>query len=632
MCGICGIFSFNSHVEPFRINQMAEVIKHRGPDDEGYLIANTRRAMYSERFGDRTIPFYKEKLQPISEADGPINLTLGHQRLSIIDLSEKGHQPMTGWGNWIIYNGEIYNYIELREDLRSRGYFFDSNTDTEVILASYKEWGIDCLNRFNGMWAFAIWDEEQKKIVCARDRFGIKPFYYSIDKDLFIFASEIKSILASGLIEPVANDHAIFDFLVYGMVDHLRETFFKNIIKLMPGEYCCVEGNGKIAITKWWQLQKKELFADPLEQFKDLFRESVRIRLRSDVQVGSCLSGGLDSSYVVCQMSTLVNSVNTFSAVYGKGVRGDESEYIDAAVKRVGAIQHTVIPKPDELESDIANLVYHQEEPFGSTSIYAQWKVMDLAQQKGVIVLLDGQGADEQLCGYHPYMGIYYAALLKNIRWISFAKEIWNYLSIHKNPKIIGYTGYYTLPKSIQRRIRATFVPLKTGFVRRYSDSCPIYPHPDFNEFLRSALENSLPQLLRYEDKNSMAFSRETRLPFLDYRLVEMIYSLPIEAKVHRAVTKKIMRKAMDGMVPEKIRNRLDKVGFETPQSEWFRNELQSRFTQHIHGRQFATRSYWDSEKVKAMYSKFIQGRGDCNILWRILSTELWLRKFISLN
>lgn len=630
MCGICGIFSFKHSVVPTVVQKMNQLLQHRGPDDEGYLVSDTEAGVFSPRKGNETIATLVNRLEPVSEVHGiEPNLVFGHRRLSIIDLSEKGHQPMTRNGNWIVYNGEIYNYIELRRELISCGHTFETESDTEVILAAYQEWGFDCLHRLNGMWAFAIWDNQRKQLFCSRDRFGIKPFYFHLSKNHFIFASEIKAILASGLTEIQPNDQAIYEFLTYGLVDHLKETFFQNIFRLMPGEYLLIDKNGRSTDRLWWHLDKNDVSINITDTFRHLFKESVRIRLRSDVPVGACLSGGLDSSYIVSQMAELVDTVNSFSAVYGKGQHGDESEFIDEVVEKTGATKHTVIPGPIELKRELQNLIYHQEEPFGSTSIFAQWKVMELARNREITVLLNGQGADEQLGGYNKYFGIFFGILLKRFRWIKLGNSLIDYLKLHKKKNILAHTIYYALPQKLRKIIRNRLVPLKKEFRKKYMHCRPDDYPDNFNEVLKYFIVNSLPQLLRYEDKNSMAFSRETRLPFLDYRLVEFIYSLPVDYKIDRAITKKIMRKAMKGIVSEKIRNRHDKVGFETPELEWFRCELKPYIMSILNSDRFRSRPYWDSDEVKAVYESLIQRRSNSNSIWRFLSVELWLRSFV---
>jgi len=630
MCGVCGIFSFNHPVNVLWVQAMNRALKHRGPDDEGYLVADTEAGIFSDCSGDDTVVSLKSRLTSVREINNiEPDLVLGHRRLSIIDLSDKGHQPMTYNGRWIVYNGEVYNYLELREELSALGYRFTTQTDTEVILASYDAWGVDCLHKFNGMWAFALWDQENRQLFCSRDRFGIKPFYFTSKNGLFLFASEIKALLAAGFIVPVANESAIYDFLVNGWVDHGRETFFKSIYRLEPGAYITVDKWGRIVRSGWWNLHKKVVVSNAVESFRSLFADAVKIRLRSDVPVGSCLSGGLDSSYIVAQMAQYIQDVNTFSAVYGKGIAGDESGYIDAVALNSGAVQHVVVPRARELENEIQKIVYHQEEPFGSTSIFAQWKVMQLAKERGVTVLLDGQGADEILGGYSQLLGLYLAYLFRKFHLISLAQEALEIYKLSKDTRVFELFFYYILPAGIQSGLKSHMLPLKKAFGNNYVSSFLKKFPSDFNDIFHVFLKMNLPQLLRFEDKNSMAFARETRLPYLDFRLVEMIHSLPVAAKIHRGITKRILREAMDGLVPDVIKNRHDKVGFETPEAEWFREELKVFIDRTITSTSFQSRAYWDVGGVKRLYRKILNGGAGSNILWRILSVELWLLAFI---
>ena len=629
MCGICGIFSWGPPVAPHSVEAMNRTIKHRGPDDEGYLIADTEKGVFIEAGGEDTVPSLKGKLHNVSAHDIRPNLVFGHRRLSIIDLSDRGHQPMKGNGCWIVYNGEIYNFPELRKELSSLGYRFNTQTDTEVILAAYDAWGEDCLERFNGMWAFALWDRKNRKLFCARDRFGIKPLYFTTGNSAFLFGSEIKAILAAGDIDVRPNERCIYDFLANGWVDHTPETFFLSVRRLGAGSCLTVNEKGDIRERRWWRLERKTAVSDPVESFRALFEDAVNIRLRSDVPVGSCLSGGLDSSYVVSQMARLTKTVYTFSAVYGKGVPGDESPFIDAVVRKSGAVKHTVTPDPEALLDDMEKLVYHQEEPFGSTSIFAQWKVMALAKKHGVTVLLDGQGADEYLGGYLELLGLYYTYLFKTFRWASLAKEGLGSLKRRRSAKPFKLFAYYSLPNAMQQELKVRLLPFPKTFARKYTRPFITEYPDDFNDIFALFLRNNLPQLLRFEDRNSMAFSRETRLPFLDYRLVEMVHSLPTSAKIDRGVTKRILRKAMEGLVPDVITNRHDKVGFETPEADWFRHGLSQFLQQTLSSRTFLSRPYWNAADAAKLFQKMLRGRADCNILWRMLSVELWFKTFI---
>ncbi|MBR5116422.1 MAG: asparagine synthase (glutamine-hydrolyzing), partial [Lachnospiraceae bacterium] len=381
MCGICGIYDKQHIVADHRelIERMNRAQKHRGPDDEGFF------------------------------AQGSV--ALGHVRLAILDLSEAGHQPMTLHDRYtIIFNGEIYNYIELKKELEQQGYSFCSEADTEVLLAAYDCWGEDCQRRFNGFWAFAVYDAAQDSLFLSRDRYGVKPVYYTRQQGYFLFASEIKTLLADERIERIVREQAVVNYLVNGFVDCEDETFFRDVVRLPAGCQMTVSGSGEPVIRRWYELPYREtvygnVTKETDARFKELFQDAVRMRLRSDVPVGSCLSGGLDSSSIVCESSRQLGetktqtSQSTYSATY-PGRPDDERRYIDAVIERTGVTGHYVEPTGETLFEDLDHLIYTQDEPFVSTSMYASYCVMRLASGKGAKVLLDGQGADEILCGY----------------------------------------------------------------------------------------------------------------------------------------------------------------------------------------------------------------------------------------
>jgi asparagine synthase (glutamine-hydrolysing) len=400
MCGICGIINFNgSPVTESGLKSMMGIMKHRGPDDEGIFIEN--------------------------------NAGLGFVRLSILDLSPAGHQPMISSNNRyvLVFNGEIFNYIELREELVRKGFVFQSNTDSEVLLNSYILWGEDCLHRFNGMWAFVIYDRQERKLFGSRDRYGIKPFYYHFDASAFLFASEIPPITSHFAKKPLQNDQAIFDYLLFNRTDQDATTFYKDVLKLqhgckftleLPPETIAADYQvnnhqpGKLKISKWYTLIEnlKEPFKGP-DEFRESLSASIGLRLRSDVPVGICFSGGLDSSTIISLLlkDYLKDDINTFSTAYGKGLLGDETEYINE-YREVLKNMYFTYPNASTLENDIPRLIRAHNEPIPSTSPYAQFKVMELAKEH-VVVTLDGQGADELLAGYEYFYGYYYKELLR---------------------------------------------------------------------------------------------------------------------------------------------------------------------------------------------------------------------------
>jgi len=557
MCGIAGIINFQDSGAPSNeIGKMTDLMGHRGPDGQGFFCDS--------------------------------GVALGHRRLAIVDLSPLGHQPMPNASKrfWIVFNGEIYNHIELRLELEGIGYSFVSGTDTEVILNAHEEWGIDCLNKFNGMWAFAIWDNKKKELFCSRDRFGVKPFYYFVDKKKFVFASEIKPILGH-IPSVIANDKLIYDFLCCGMIDHTDETFFDNVKKISPGTWMTVSRDGDIATGRYWDFSVSDKIDFPRNyssnyssDFRDLFFDAVDIRLRSDVPVGSCLSGGLDSSSVVCAISKIlgkrgVKSIGkiqkTFSSCFADK-KFDEREYIEEVIKLTGAEKNEIFPMGEDFVKEFHKIMWHQEEPFLGTGIFAQWRVFKMAREKNVIVLLDGQGSDEYLCGYRKFYLFYLRKLLIEKKYLDFANESIRFFSsteILKTLNIKKGLRYFDWGKKMLKLDNFLALQFKNNFLNRKIDF-------GFNENLGERIKSdltrwSLPVLLRYADKNSMAHSLEARFPFLDYRLIEQAAKLPLNSKMKNGVNKALLRDAMRAVLPDKVRNRKSKLGFSTPEDEWMR-------------------------------------------------------------
>lgn len=613
MCGIAGIFSFNQNapVTSEQIKKMTEAIRHRGPDDDGIYV------------------------------NGAIGL--GHRRLAIIDLSPDGHQPMAGpdGATWIIYNGELYNYRELRAELKARGHQFKSQSDTEVILHAYQEYGPQCLARFNGMFALALWDERQQRLFLARDRFGIKPLYFYRTAHQLLFASEIKALLAVIAKHPQPNQHLIYDFLTTGMLDHTDETFFDGIHKLPPAHYLLVTVSGQETCRRYWDFAvsaeviplSEKVAAAQSHDFFDLFTAAVRSHLISDVTVGSCLSGGLDSSTVVSVISQLLKQnqaeavgarQQTFSACYPNNAI-DEQRYINVAVQASGALSHRVFPQADGFMQALPQLLWHQEEPFAGSSIYAQWEVMRLAREKGVIVLLDGQGADEQLLGYRKFYVFYLLHLLRRRHPLLGLKEMARHFSSWDVLKTLQLRrGLRYLPgKNIGSAATAKAL-LKNGFAAGFEElSISLNHQVNLGARIKADMTRfSLPVLLRYEDKNSMAFSREARVPFLDHHLVEYVAALPLNLKLRNGWTKYCLRRGARNVVPDPILQRQDKLGFATPEDDWFRralkDEIQKTFNQAIFLPEFV--------KVPALqnhFEAFVNGKRP------LLSSEFFFRFFI---
>lgn len=613
---MCGIFGTVGTIDKSLLVKMAETLKHRGPDDVGFF------------FDD--------------------GIGLGNTRLSIIDV-KGGHQPVHNEDStiWITHNGEIYNFQQLRNALSKSGHKFYTNSDTEVIVHAYEEWSTDCVKEFNGMWAFAIWDSNRRLLFISRDRLGIKPVYYVATDKRFTFASEIKALLLDQSVRKMPNDKVIYDYLVCGLVDHAEQTFFRQIKRLMPAHNLLFNECG-IQIERYWEtpFHSKEIENSDkndnayASQFFDLFKESVERQLMSEVPIGTCLSGGLDSSSIACMIAQLLRldsptlpqtmvfatgKQKTFTACF-KEKQIDEREYADEVITRTAAERNVVYPDSTQFWKDIERLVYSQEEPFTGLSVYAQYCVMKLASQK-VKVLLDGQGGDELLTGYIAYHLVFLQDLLKKRKIISFMKELFSSLDI-----LVPHIRHYLFsPRSKQaRKMKLLLNDSFRSECASTSNELSLIKYKDLPDLMRRDMtQNNLPALLRYEDKNSMAFSVEARVPFLDYRLVEYASSLPITQKLRNGWTKLVLRNSMKGVLPEKVRKRRKKVAFATPDVTWLR-DLEKEIREVLMSPEFQRRRYFRQQEVLKELNEFFKGKSnDSEILWRILNLELWLRIFI---
>ncbi len=562
---------------------MTDLVRHRGPDDEGLLALN----------GSTLAP----RLFRVAEVgvSCETRILLGHRRLSIVDLSAAGHQPMgTPDGNaWITYNGEVYNHVDLRRELEALGHAFASHSDTEVILAAYRQWGIGCLSRFNGMFAFVLVDRARKRAFAVRDRFGVKPLYYlRLPDGALAFASEIKQFSALEGWRARVNGQRAYDFLAWGASEHTAETLFDGVRQLRGGELAEVdlEGEPEPRISRWYRLEPEPFRgggAEAAGRLRELLTDSVRLRLRADVAVGSCLSGGLDSSSIVCLANGLLREgggagrQRTFTAL-SDAPRYDERRYADEVVRATGVAAATVTPAPEGLFRELEAIAWHQDEPFGSTSIYAQWEVFRLAAQGGVKVMLDGQGADEALGGYPVFHGAHLAGLARGLRLAALARELAAMRRVHGTGlgASLRSLAASAAPGWLLRRGRRwggeDAAPAWLDLVRL--GARPEHPYASQGASPRNSmqalsrfhlLESSLPMLLHLEDRNSMAHGIEARVPFLDYRVVEFALGLPDEQRISGGVTKRVLREAMRGVLPEAVRARTDKLGFQMAEDEW---------------------------------------------------------------
>jgi asparagine synthase (glutamine-hydrolysing) len=531
-----------------------------------------------------------ESGERIDENKGTYNLYLGHRRLSILDLSCAGHQPMHHEsGTWIVFNGEIYNFIELRDELKKEGYRFATGTDTEVILATYDKWGERCVSRFNGDWAFCIFDPYRQRLFLSRDRYGIKPLYFLKMDGCFAFASELKSLLTLPFVKPSLNLQRASDFLALFCLDHTEETFFEGILQLKPGHNLTIDLRNRAtrsypyyAVSFPTELGKYDhrTALKHAENLRDLLFDSVRLRLRADVPIGTCLSGGLDSSTVVAIVAKLLgsdtqsNGQKTFTASF-PGYSIDESRFARLALEKTGAEGLFIYPSKENCLSDLDAMLTFQDEPFGGSAIYAQWEVMREASRH-VKVVLDGQGGDEVFAGYRDYRLSFLANLVSQKRFLAVLSEVWCGATndFKEAAKEITLMPFFVFGNSWKWRlyqlryahlIQSTKQELglqpETGqahMARKFTSNA--------NELLYEYLATySLPHLLKYEDRNSMAHSIEARVPFTDHRIVDYVFSIPATYKIHRGWSKWLLRLAVKDLLPPEITWRKDKLGFATP-------------------------------------------------------------------
>jgi asparagine synthase (glutamine-hydrolysing) len=527
------------------------------------------------------------------EMDG-VQVFLIHRRLAILDLSPTGWQPMgTADGRyWIVFNGEIYNFLELRQELEAIGYTFRSRSDTEVLLSAWAEWGPDSLNRLVGMFAFALLDTQENKIFLVRDFFGIKPLYYTQWSGGLAFSSEIQSLLELPGVKRKINPQGLYSYLRFGLTDAADQTMLSDILQLPPANYLEIEIDG-LKINKpriFWQVNLDQKTSIPFEEAKEymrnLFIENVKLHLRSDVPVGSALSGGIDSSSIVSIIRYLEPSAELHAfSFFADDPKISEERWIRIVGKQARVIIHPVRILPEELVADLDRLIQAQGEPFGSTSIYAQYRVFREAQKNGIKVMLDGQGGDELLGGYMRYSAARLASLLSQHKWLDavrFARALYRLPGLKKT---ILLSAHFLVPLWLygmaRRFVEDDLVPAwlsRRWFEKHGVEFIPIRRSRYGSEILREELYetlriSSLPMLLRYEDRNSMAHSVESRVPFLTPKLAEFLLSLPEEYLISLdGTTKYIFREAMRGLVPDAILDRRDKIGFSTPEYSWLRH------------------------------------------------------------
>ena len=612
MCGISLIINKdNQPVDKVELNLMNRKVMHRGPDDDGMHIEE--------------------------------NIGFGFQRLSIIDLSLAGHQPMTYEdGNIIIFNGEIFNYIEIKDELKKLGVRFKSKTDTEVILAAYSQWGEEAIKRFNGMWGFVLYDKKRKKIIISRDRFGIKPVYYWLHNKVFAVASEIKQFYALRKFKAELEPEIAFRFLYKNQLNVSEKTFFKNVYELRPGNNIIYDlKSNEYSISKYYdpneiKIDSNITYDDATIEFARLFNDSVKIRLRSDVDVGACLSGGLDSTSIISFGKDQKNNEikSTISSCFSNK-KYDEQEYIDMAIDYYKIAPIKIFPDINDLvEKSIMNkIIYHQDQPIKSTSHFSEFSVFESAKKNNLTVMLDGQGADEFLGGYLPFQ-FYNYSLLRNYKIFSLLNNLYHQKKNHYTLRTLARNNITHFAK------KYTFISTNYEKKSRYwlskeysdYDLSREYNSDFFDSYrdlsLNQIMFTSLPYQLHSEDRNSMLHSIESRLPFLDFDLANFMLSLPDNMKLENGTTKRILRNAFKSKLPSKIINRHQKMGFMAPEEELlkkypnvFRNKLKETVD---------TLAEIVSPKIISEFDYFIDGKiAYDKKFFRLFSFQIWSDIFL---
>lgn len=623
MCGIAVCVKNNGIIDRNKFDRMIDVVKHRGPDDRGT---------------------YYDK-----------GLALGHRRLAIIDTSTEGHQPFVKVDGYVlVFNGEIYNYIELRKELEQKGHVFTTETDTEVLVHAYSEWGKKCVSHFNGMWAFVIYDKNNGVLFCSRDRYGVKPLYYTEQEGMILIASEIKQFFEILEHPPKANKPLLLQYIIRGIIEVPPETLFKDIYQLEPGHNMLINlYDGSSVKEKYydigWNNKKSTNYKDACALFYDLLTNSVRLRLRADVPLGYFLSGGLDSSSIVCvangivkenEKRSLYKEQHTVSSCFHEK-EYDEQEYIDEIIRVTDIIPHKIFPSEKNMLEELDKLIWHMDEPVSGSTGFAQWSVCKAAKDNGLTVMLDGQGADEQLAGYNDFYRVLFIYSLKKKGCRYLKKEIDAYLNL-KVPNWNRKTRFFIMlstikdclvPPHFDRFIKMIYIkhlarlPFDRKVICDVVNGEYLYPRRDPDAFIKAYMENELLYQLHQGDRYSMAHSLECRNPFLDYRLVDSIYEMPFEYKIKDGYTKAVLRDALDGVLPEKVRRRVSKFGFETPGDKWFaensdyyRNEFKKSLLKFS--------SLFETDRIMTWYDKVGNTRERNALMWRIIDSARWMDIF----
>lgn len=632
MCGIAGMIAERpGHDALQRVHRVAQMLFHRGPDDGGYLQFSRDEVTVSRDW---------HVLENTRTA-------LVHRRLSILDLSDSGGQPMQSPdGRYaIVFNGEIYNFIELRAELERLGHRFFSQSDTEVVLASFAQWGASAFSRFTGMFALALLDVHRRTLTLARDPFGIKPLYYAFGEGALFFASEVPALLEFARIPRYVDPERLYRFLRYGVTDEGASTLLSGVRQIPAAHFATIDLDNlaEPAPIPYWQPDTRcdddISFGEATGILREKFLNSVALHLRSDVPVGTALSGGIDSSAIVAAIRSLQPDaqIHAFSYV-AAGTEFDEERWIDMAGRHAGAQVHKIRTSPEQLRSDLDALTAAQGEPFGSTSIYAQYRVFQAAKQAGIKVMLDGQGADELFGGYRQYLGARLATLIRQGRFAE------SFRFLRAASRLPGVSGAYVAQKALEHLLPLGMQEPARRLVGRemmpswmnqvWFSRAGVGPQrlttADGGQLLKAMLlqdlrATNLPALLRYEDRNSMAFSIESRVPFLTTDLADFVLRLPERFFIaDDGTTKHVLREAMRGLVPDPILDRRDKIGFATPESQWLRS-LDAWARGILDGEAAHAIPALDAVRTKQLWDATLSGRRPFDFqLWRILNLISW--------
>ncbi|WP_027720761.1 asparagine synthase (glutamine-hydrolyzing) [Maridesulfovibrio zosterae] len=634
MCGIAGFFatSTDSSISQDEIRKMTYAIRHRGPDDSGCLLIDKKTG--------ETILFHDDEVGP---GPGYGQVAFGHRRLSILDLSVRGQQPMGHHetGVWLTFNGEVYNYVELSKELESLGHHFETTTDTEVVVKAYVEWGEDCFRRFNGMWALALYDPRSDKLILSRDRFGKKPLYYYNSGKHILFSSEIKSLLTHSGTPKEVNESKLVDYAGrhYRYVDDNSESFFKNINQVPKGHILTVTGQGRSELKKYWDINYEPDFSakhseqDIVAMFRNLLEDAVRIRLRSDVPVGCMLSGGMDSTSITCMAAEHSTNMHTFSGVTGSGCY-DESEYINLVAEKANSKHKYIYPDPGEMFSTLKEMMSFHDEPICTVTWYCTYVIIREIAKEGIPVILTGHGGDELLAGYWDHYHYNFDDIRSEGKDDSYEMKAWldnhnrdpnecvrekKFIESLKANRRIALDKFSQYTSCLSKKI--------TGDVEKKIE-CPEFGGELTKRLYLEMFNETIPASLRAEDRNMMAFSIENRVPFLDYRLADLCFNLGNEYKIRNGLGKWLLREAMKGILPEKVRTRKDKAGFIAPFDNWIRNENREQMEELINASSYVNEDIYDHKSLRSLYDRHLSGEDHYMFFWQYINLNIWYDEF----